>query len=51
MRIDPDNLHFLTDTAARDFALQFVSYLHETGNTAAIWRLCKVLQAMFEETQ
>lgn len=51
MRIDPDNLNFLTDTAARNFALQFVSYLHETGNTAAMLRLGKALQAIFKDTQ
>ncbi len=44
--VDFDELDF-GQAAPRDFALELVSYLNRTGNTAALLKLCQVLAPKF----
>ncbi len=43
IRVDPNELDFLAQTAPRDFAQQLVFYLSQTGNTEALSRLCQAI--------
>lgn len=49
IKIEPDDLDFIADTANRDFALQFVSHLDHTGNFPALLELCDAIAPILKE--
>lgn len=46
--INPNDLNFLVQTAARDFALQLVYHLYQTGNFTAMCQLCEQITPMLK---
>ena len=44
IKVDPDELAFIENTAPIDFATQLVFLLHQTNNVSALWRLCQKIE-------
>ena len=46
IEIEPDTLGFLTATSPHDFAIELVTYLHQTGKITEMLQLCNAIAPM-----
>jgi len=46
--IEPNQLGFLRQSTDADFALELISYLHNTDDKQALWKICKEIEIVFK---